>query len=1175
MADRVVRIIIHSVFLAAIVAGVAAASGLFTLGTDDASGVTIVFRAPEPDLSALAVAGAPYTVVSMDAAGRGGRIGAPDLPVARCLIEVPLGARCAITLADAAYREVPVSAPVLPLQPSRPKSGAAPAFVIDPAAYQRSGFGEAPEAVVQDAGMLRGARLVEVALEPVRYDPSRQVLRVLDTARIEVRFEDADHAATDAMASRYASPVYEALAASTVLNGAQDRYNPTGAIGFLAISTPALYADPQLAQFLAWKTAKGFHVTHVSTDQTGVTKELIKAYIQNAYDNGDVPPTFVLFVGDSPGIPHWTGIGADSPPTDLNYAMLAGNDYLPDVAIGRLAVTTATDLRSILAKTTSFEQIGWTGNNDWEKHATFMASTDNYSVTEGTHNYVINNYLLPRGYTCDKLYTYTYGATTQQVRDAINQGRSQGTYSGHGAETSWADGPVFTQTDVRNLTNTVYPLIQSYACLTGNFAYAECFGETWIRTSHGAVAFFGSSVTSYWTEDDILEKRFYEGIYDDQNPGEVDQTWLGGMVLYAKLKYYAHFGNIATTRRYFEMYNLLGDASVDLWTAVPVAMQTDAPQTLMAGQTGMEFNVVGVPNALVCARKADGGDAIFATGWSDALGHVALDFGAPVAPGTLELTVTAHDRVPYFKSVQVIQPSGPYLVLDSCGIHDETGDADFEVDAGESIGLTAFLENIGIDGATNVSGSIATSDANVEILAGDRPYGTIPAGQVVGNADAFLVGIDANAPDQHVVAFDFQASADQGTWPCHFNLVIQSPVLAAGSVVIDDSAPGGNGDGGADPGETVYAMVWLTNSGHAGVGALSATLTSADPNIAIIDGDGYCPGVQESGQGLIGSFQVQISPGCPSPANLPCAIGLAGPHGFASQVATGIAVGGWADNAESDRGWQFGMAGDTATSGIWLRAEPVGTTYNGQQAQAEYDHTADPGQICFVTGNGSPGGAAGEADVDGGKTTLVSPVFDLAGAVSATVEYWRWYTNNLGNNGGQDYWDVDVTGDGTNWVHLEHTTASANSWNRYTFDLQSYIALTNAVRIRFVADDASPGSLVEAAVDDFVLTAVRAPATDVSEPAIAGEGIVSCRPNPIDPRSEVVFRIDRPGLVRIAIYDVAGRVVRTIAEGERAAGEHRVALGSPGVSGSIASGTYFLRFESPRIVQYRQITVVR
>ncbi|MCE2883265.1 MAG: choice-of-anchor B family protein, partial [Planctomycetaceae bacterium] len=78
------------------------------------------------------------------------------------------------------------------------------------------------------------------------------------------------------------------------------------------------------------------------------------------------------------------------------------------------------------------------------------------------------------------------------------------------------------------------------------------------------------------------------------------------------------------------------------------------------------------------------------------------------------------------------------------------------------------------------------------------------------------------------------------------------------------------------------------------------------------------------------------------------------------------------DTFEAATGWTGGVAGDTATSGVWVRVDPVATT-----AQPEDDHTAAPGTLCWITGNGVVGGAAGAADVDAGVTTLLSPVFNM------------------------------------------------------------------------------------------------------------------------------------------------------------------------------------------------------
>ena len=181
------------------------------------------------------------------------------------------------------------------------------------------------------------------------------------------------------------------------------------------------------------------------------------------------------------------------------------------------------------------------------------------------------------------------------------------------------------------------------------------------------------------------------------------------------------------------------------------------------------------------------------------------------------------------------------------------------------------------------------------------------------------------------------------------------------------------------------------------------------------------------------------------------------------------------DFEEGSDDWTIGDIGDTATAGIWELAQPV-ATYNDDNVQIQpgedYD---DYGLFCFITGNGSDPQNGGFDDVDGGKTTLYSPEFNLNGAEEAVVTYWRWYTNNVGDNGNNDKWIVSVTDNGNNWIDLENTTVSNTNWEKQQFILSDYINLeSTSVQFKFIADDAfydgddgSGGSLVEAAVDNF------------------------------------------------------------------------------------------------------------
>jgi hypothetical protein len=273
-----------------------------------------------------------------------------------------------------------------------------------------------------------------------------------------------------------------------------------------------------------------------------------------------------------------------------------------------------------------------------------------------------------------------------------------------------------------------------------------------------------------------------------------------------------------------------------------------------------------------------------------------------------------------------------------------------------------------------------------------------------------------------------------------------------------------------------------------------------------------------------------------------------------------------------DPNWTLGVPEDQATTGRWARGDPIGTEYNGEPVQSEDDHTPDPGVQCFVTGVGLPGGTAGEGDVDGGCTTLVSPTFDLTGAQSAYLTYWRWYAE--GGNSTDDEFAVDLSSDGgTNWVPLERVPDNAAAWNRVSVDLATLITLTDQVVVRFVACDLGTGGLVDAAIDDisleaFIPNTVGAP-SEVISPVFR---LDPARPNPFSREVAVSFSLERAGMARVTVYDVQGRLVRTLLDGSQSSGPHHLVWNGQDERGATASsGIYFLRLEASDGRQVRKL----
>jgi hypothetical protein len=179
----------------------------------------------------------------------------------------------------------------------------------------------------------------------------------------------------------------------------------------------------------------------------------------------------------------------------------------------------------------------------------------------------------------------------------------------------------------------------------------------------------------------------------------------------------------------------------------------------------------------------------------------------------------------------------------------------------------------------------------------------------------------------------------------------------------------------------------------------------------------------------------------------------------------------------ANAGWTVGP--NTATTGIWTRVNPLGTA-----AQPEDDTTSAPGVNCWVTGQGTSSTNTGEQDVDGGRTILTSPAFNLSGFNPSfvTINYNRWFNNNAGSNPYDDAFRIEASSDnGTTWVPAEtvgpgsaaNSTEVSGGWRSVSWSLASRgLAATSGFRIRFIAEDAGVGgSIVEAAIDDLRIIA--------------------------------------------------------------------------------------------------------
>jgi beta-glucanase (GH16 family) len=100
--------------------------------------------------------------------------------------------------------------------------------------------------------------------------------------------------------------------------------------------------------------------------------------------------------------------------------------------------------------------------------------------------------------------------------------------------------------------------------------------------------------------------------------------------------------------------------------------------------------------------------------------------------------------------------------------------------------------------------------------------------------------------------------------------------------------------------------------------------------------------------------------------------------------------------------------------------------------------------------------------------------------------------------------------------------------------------------------------------------------TDVPGRAAVEPVLLPCAPNPFNPRTTLRFELPAAGPVRLAVYDVAGRLVRTLLDESRGAGSHETEWDGRDASGqAVGSGVYLARLEFDGKVMVTRMGLLR
>ena len=587
-------------------------------------GTMVNFDIPGAFVREIKVQGTTYQRLSIPRYTTLLELGKPDLPIVGQIVEIPHGIGISLEIYKSEYvtydgynvfpaqeRQIrQVESRIKKLAPSstmvldaikRPELTLVPVegkgFMADKSTYQKNAFypGQLAAVAAEDVGIIRGHRVVFIKANPIQYNPVTKQIRAY--SRIEVRLKYDHPAQIQGISRRIESAPFEEMLEASILNYKNlDRFGDRGDVrdddddqksgcDYLILTHGDFYnasdVNNPLVRFQDWKQRKGYVTSIVDIDNIpgGSAAEDIRDYIQDAYDTWQIVPSYVLLVGDANLIPtnYQTAHSSHNNTlvgTDIYYVTVDGDDYFPDMFVGRLSVDTSPQLVDVIDKILDYERSAPNNAgyyNDTPLVCLYEDDTDamppgqvDGCPEDGTEDCTFRIIefaeeiwtYLDADYNPDRIYNRSSAATdpaeyedgtdipihleiangfqwdgdTNDIRNAINNGSFLVTFNGHGGTQSWGN-PRFVTANVTGLTNgSLTPVVFSFACKTGWFDHetddaslattttSESLCEEFLRHSNGgAVAIIGATRNST-DHNDFMMLGAYKALWPDFDP---------------------------------------------------------------------------------------------------------------------------------------------------------------------------------------------------------------------------------------------------------------------------------------------------------------------------------------------------------------------------------------------------------------------------------------------------------------------------------------------------------------------------------------------------------------------------------------------------------------------------------------------------------------------------------
>jgi hypothetical protein len=212
---------------------------------------------------------------------------------------------------------------------------------------------------------------------------------------------------------------------------------------------------------------------------------------------------------------------------------------------------------------------------------------------------------------------------------------------------------------------------------------------------------------------------------------------------------------------------------------------------------------------------------------------------------------------------------------------------------------------------------------------------------------------------------------------------------------------------------------------------------------------------------------------------------------------------------------------------------------------------------------------------------LTSQPFDCTGVAGTTMRFWRW----LGvDESAADHAYVRVSANGSDWttVWANSDAVTDSAWVQVEYDISSVADDQPTVYLRWTMGRTDPNKhYCGWNVDDVEIWGlVMTQTTGIAEDDLPGRKTLVNYPNPFRPSAKpvttIAYELASPAHVRLAIYDVSGRLVRVIKDAPAESGKQMATWDGMSEGGMrVASGVYFCRLDAGSQSETRRIVLLK